>query len=424
MDLLGMLLCVLFVSGASADCPKGAKLHITAPQKMEALSGSCLMIPCNFRPKSEEGFSSTREIFGVWIKNDSRIKDHPNYVIFNSSGTVTIYPLKITGNLREKNCTTVFSNLTTTHTDTYYFRIENEPFKATASCDLLQITVKDSALSPIIKISGDLKEKESVTITCSALTPCPHSPPKLTWTLQQDPHTNIVNTNGTFTTKIQETITLSDRHDGSTISCSATYPVNGGRDVRTAETQETLRVSYAPKDTSASISPSGLVSAGTWVNLSCSSRAQPPVSNFTWFKSSKDGARTVSEGAFYSFNATQGGVYYCVAANDLGNQTSALIQLRTEVGQKNALWKIVGGTIGVILFIFVVVALLLLKAPHQSSHQPQSPKSDAAVLQVCGRTKEEESVHYGEIDIFGMTAATEQDSGQQQDTVYAQIHVS
>ncbi|XP_067341540.1 sialic acid-binding Ig-like lectin 14 isoform X3 [Channa argus] len=391
---------------------------------MEALSGSCLMIPCNFRPKSEEGFSSTREIFGVWIKNDSRIKDHPNYVIFNSSGTVTIYPLKITGNLREKNCTTVFSNLTTTHTDTYYFRIENEPFKATASCDLLQITVKDSALSPIIKISGDLKEKESVTITCSALTPCPHSPPKLTWTLQQDPHTNIVNTNGTFTTKIQETITLSDRHDGSTISCSATYPVNGGRDVRTAETQETLRVSYAPKDTSASISPSGLVSAGTWVNLSCSSRAQPPVSNFTWFKSSKDGARTVSEGAFYSFNATQGGVYYCVAANDLGNQTSALIQLRTEVGQKNALWKIVGGTIGVILFIFVVVALLLLKAPHQSSHQPQSPKSDAAVLQVCGRTKEEESVHYGEIDIFGMTAATEQDSGQQQDTVYAQIHVS
>ncbi|XP_067341537.1 sialic acid-binding Ig-like lectin 13 isoform X2 [Channa argus] len=342
MDLLGMLLSVLFVSGASADCPMKPDLFITAPKKMEALSGSCLMIPCNFRPNPEEGFSSTREIFGVWIKNDSRFGPNPNNVIFNSSGTVNINPMKITGNLREKNCTTVFSNLTTTHTDTYYFRIENEPFKATASCDSLQITVKDSAPRPIIKIPGDLKEKESVTITCSALTPCPHSPPKLTWTLQQDPHTNIVNTNGTFTTKIQETITLSDRHDGSTISCSATYPVNGGRDVRTAETQETLRVSYAPKDTSASISPSGLVSAGTWVNLSCSSRARPPVSSFTWFKSSKDGARTVSEGAFYSFNATQRGVYYCVAANDLGNQTSAQIRLSIGDSAPSPIIKISG----------------------------------------------------------------------------------
>ncbi|KAK2886794.1 hypothetical protein Q8A73_020740 [Channa argus] len=331
MDLLRMLLSVLFVSGASADCPMKPDLFITAPQKMEALSGSCLMIPCNFRPKSEEGFSSTRKTFGVWIRNDSRINLNPIYVIFNSSGTVNNYPMKITGNLREKNCTTVFSNLTTTHTDTYYFRIENEPFKATASCDPLQITVKDSAPSPIIKIPGDLKEKESITITCSALTPCPHSPPKLTWTLQQDPHTNIEeNTDRTFTTKIQETITLSDRHDGSTISCSATYPVNGGRDVRTAETQETLRVSYAPKDTSA------------WVNLSCSSRAQPPVSSFTWFKSSKDGARTVSEGAFYSFNATQRGVYYCVAANDLGNQTSALIHLSIGVQRVVLVIKILG----------------------------------------------------------------------------------
>ncbi|KAK2886829.1 hypothetical protein Q8A73_020775 [Channa argus] len=321
-----VLLGVFFLSGALAACPQDSHLFITAPQVMEALSGSCLLIPCNFRAESGDGnlFDNTRQVFGVWIKSNS----DQNNVIFNSSGTVTKYPMSIIGNLSDKNCTTLFSKLTTNYTDTYYFRIVNWPYRGTAVCDPLQINVTASAPSPIIKIPGDVKEKESVTITCSALTPCPHSPPKLTWTLQQDPHTNIQeNTDGTFTTKIQETITLSDRHDGSTINCSATYPVNGGRDIRTAETQETLRVSYAPKDTSASISPSGLVSAGTWVNLSCSSRARPPVSNFTWFKSSKDGARTVSEGAFYSFNATQGGVYYCVAANDLGNQTSALIHL-------------------------------------------------------------------------------------------------
>ncbi|KAK2859788.1 hypothetical protein Q5P01_004408 [Channa striata] len=375
MDLLGMLLSVLLVSGASADCSKTPELIITAPKKMEALSGSCLMIPCNFSGKSGETFNSRGSIYGVWIKNDSRFGLNSNNVIFNSSRTINKYPMKITGNLRQTNCTTEFSNLTLTHTDTYYFRIETEGFKATAACDLVQISVKDSAPRPVVQIPGDVKEKDSVTITCSALTPCPHSPPKLTWTLQQEPHTNIErNTDGTFTAKIQETVTLTDSHDGLNISCWATYPVNGGRDVRTAETRETLRVSYAPKDTSASISPSAWVSAGTWVNLSCSSRARPPVSSFTWFESSQHGATTVSEGAVYSLNATQGGVYYCVAANALGNQTSPRIQLLVGGGTQQG--ALVGGIIGAVVLICVVVAVWWLKSKHQSPQTqfPQSPK--------------------------------------------------
>ncbi|XP_047468162.1 B-cell receptor CD22-like [Mugil cephalus] len=325
---VNMLLSVFFLSGVWAQCGENTALFITAPKKMEALSGSCLKIPCNYRETPGNKFDSSREIFGVWIKNDLDFRNHPENVVFNSSGSVNIYPMNITGDLSQKNCTTVFSGLNTSHSDTYYFRIENEPFKATASCDHLQITVKDSPWRPTINISGDVKDKESVTITCSAFTPCPHSPPQLTWNLQQDPHNKIEeNTDGTFTTKIQETITLSDTHDGNNIICSVRYPVNEGKDVKTAETQETLSVSYAPKDTSASISPSGLVSAGSWVNLTCSSRAKPPIRHFTWFKNSKDGPMNVSEGHFYSFNVTDGGVYYCVASNQLGNQRSPWIYL-------------------------------------------------------------------------------------------------
>ncbi|XP_019218420.1 vascular cell adhesion protein 1, partial [Oreochromis niloticus] len=218
----------------------------------------------------------------------------------------------------------------------------------------------DSPWRPNITIPGDLKEKESVTITCSALTPCPHSPPQLTWNLTQDSHNKIEeNTDGSFTTKIQQTITLSDTHDGKKISCSARYPVNQGKDTKTAETEETLSVSYAPKDTSASISPSGLVSAGSWVNLTCSSRAKPPVSSFTWFKKSRDGAVKVSEGEIYSFNVTDGGVYYCVATNDLGNQTSAeiLVIVGGKDEQPGKLFGvcIVVKTVGIILLVSTLV---------------------------------------------------------------------
>ncbi|KAK2886807.1 hypothetical protein Q8A73_020753 [Channa argus] len=342
--MVSMLLSVMFVSGDRAACLRDSGLFITAPLNLEALSGSCLLIPCNFSVKLHEQFNSRTSIFGVWLKNDHLFHQKPNNVIYNSSKTVNTYPMSITGDLTQKNCTTLFSNLSTNYTEKYLFRIENGPVRAIAVCDVLHITIKDSAPSPIIKIPGDVKEKESVTITCSALTPCPHSPPKLTWTLQQDPHTNIVNTNGTFTTKIQETITLSDRHDGSTISCSATYPVNGGRDVRTAETQETLRVSYSPRDTAVEISPTGPVSVGKVVNLTCSCRANPPVLQFTWLMISDGRLQLLKAHAqIYSFKVTDRDrhrLFYCECRNDLGFELSKGCQLTFDGSHVSQLFTV------------------------------------------------------------------------------------
>ncbi|XP_065804801.1 B-cell receptor CD22 [Labrus bergylta] len=162
------------------------------------------------------------------------------------------------------------------------------------------------------------------------------------------------NPDKTFTTKIQEQITLTDKHDGYNITCSATYPVNEGKEVKTAEETQTLRVSYSPKNTSASISPSGLVSAGIHVNLTCSSRANPPVSSFTWFKISRDGPMIVSEGEFYSFHATEGGVYYCVSMNDLSNQTSPQIHLSVA---ENLISDLFGVDVHITLKILGIVLL-------------------------------------------------------------------
>ncbi|XP_077951749.1 cell adhesion molecule 3-like isoform X1 [Gasterosteus aculeatus] len=403
-------------TGNSATCDVHSDLFITAPKEMEALTGSCLQIPCNFSTSGEK-LNSATTTFGVWLKKE-------NNVIFNSSGTVFTYPMNFTGNLSQKNCTTLFSSLKTTYTDTYYFRVVNWPFRATAACDPLQITVKDSPPKPRIEISGDVKEKESVSISCSASTPCPHSPPQLTWNLQPDSHHMMEeNTDRTFTTRIQKSITLSHEHDGFIINCSARYPVNEGKHVKTSEERKTLSVSYAPKNTSVSISPSGWVSAGSRVILTCSSRAKPPVSNFTWFKTSRDAPIKVSEGDFYSFNVTDGGVYYCVATNQLGDQTSSEIHLTIEGGVDHLpLGAVLGGIIGIIVLIGLVVFVWRLKSPHPTAHQSQNQPVGETV------TTEEGDVHYGEINFLrlgpGPSSVLEQDGGQQQDTLYAHVKVS
>ncbi|XP_033988244.1 sialic acid-binding Ig-like lectin 6 isoform X2 [Trematomus bernacchii] len=440
-----MLLLVLFVSDFLPHLVEGScsqSLNITTPRQMEALSGSCLLIPCNFSAGPDVGFNNARDIFGVWIKKDPKFGQNKENWISRSDGKINRYPMSITGNLRQGNCTTLFSTLEEIHTDKYFFRIENSPFKATAACDPLQITVKDSPPSPTIAISGDLKEEESVTVTCSAPAPCPHSPPKLTWTLQQDPpNTMEQNPNRTFTTKIQKTLTLTDQHDGFNITCSASYPVNEGKDVKTAEETMTLHVSYAPKDTSLS-PPSGSVSAGSWVELSCSSRAQPPVSSFTWFKESQDGDMKVSQGEIDSFNATEGGRYYCVATNALGEETSPKIQLANGGTDGSSPWGgVVGGIIGIMILICFAVAVWWLKSKHTTQEQSQGEQirrehetqiNDTqrltAVQESAAATETGEEIHYGEIDFSKQRnispPVSEQDGGQTEDTLYAEVKVS
>ncbi|KAK5877375.1 hypothetical protein CesoFtcFv8_024883 [Champsocephalus esox] len=204
------------------------------------------------------------------------------------------------------------------------------------------------------------------------------------------------------------------------------YPVNKGKDVKTAEETKTLHVSYAPKDTSASVSPSsGLVSAGGWVELSCSSRAQPPVSSFTWFKESQDGDMNVSQGEIYSFNATERGRYYCVATNELGNGKSTTIVL-TMIGEVNfEQWGVViGGTVGIVVLICLVLCGWRLISPHLMAEQSRSQTGEELTVEELASKTE---IHYGEIDFSKQRnqspPVSEQDGGQE-DTLYAQVKVS
>ncbi|XP_032406784.1 B-cell receptor CD22-like [Xiphophorus hellerii] len=275
-----------------------------------------------------------------------------SYAPRNTSASISPSALVSAGSWVELSCSnrakpppsfTWFRNgIKVSEKQNYSFNVTEEgEFYCVAKNDLgnetssrICVSIKDSPWSPSINLPSDLKEHQSVTVTCSASTPCPHSPPELTWNLQQDSlRQTEKNTNGTFTTKIQENITLSDTHDGYNIRCSATYPVIGG--IKTAETEVTLNVSYAPKDTSASISPSGLVSAGSWVELSCSSRAKPPIRSFTWFRNYKRGATKVSVGQVYSFNVSERGEFHCVATNDLGQQKSSVILVAIKDDQSS-----------------------------------------------------------------------------------------
>ncbi|XP_055086267.1 B-cell receptor CD22-like [Periophthalmus magnuspinnatus] len=248
---------------------------------------------------------------------------------------------------------------------------------------LILLLSSDSPWSPTIEVSGKQTETEVVTITCSAVTPCPHAPPQLTWDLHQGT-VHITETNGTFTTKITQNITLTDAHDGLMIKCNAAYPVSGG--FKTTENTITLNVTYGPKNTSVEVSPSGSLSAGQSVTLSCSSRAKPPVHHFTWFRHSSQGPANVSQGHTYSFNLTEEGQYYCVASNTLGHDSSPAITLSiTESGPSVVTWIGPYNIVKLCGIILLYSSLLLLECWFRSTcvkKQEQSPEAAAHVNRV------------------------------------------
>uniref|UniRef100_A0A3B4DTK6 Ig-like domain-containing protein n=1 Tax=Pygocentrus nattereri TaxID=42514 RepID=A0A3B4DTK6_PYGNA len=88
----------------------------------------------------------------------------------------------------------------------------------------------------------------------------------------------------------------------------------------------TLNIRYGPKSISVSISPSGEIVEGSSVTLTCSSDANPPVQNYTWFK----GTSSVGKGETYTMkkiSSVDSGEYKCRSSNEHGEKFSEALTL-------------------------------------------------------------------------------------------------
>ncbi|KAM9552720.1 sialic acid-binding Ig-like lectin 13 isoform 1-T1 [Salvelinus alpinus] len=442
-------LIVLFMSGVLA-CFGQRDLIATMPDRLDGLTGSCVQIPCSFDipGQNKYTFNSTILTSGVWIKENPYFGGRPDNVIYNSSKTVNRYHGKITGNMSQKNCTTVFFNVTTNYANSYFFRIESQPFLATDIGKSVDIAVSDLPSSPIITVSGEMKEGTHVSLNCSAVAPCPEHPPELTWTLPtQFTPENQLQENPDQTKSVLSTVTFTPSylHHEKNITCTAVYPV--GASNKTAEHNMILNVSFSPKDTSASIGPADPVLVGSCVKLTCSSTANPPVTNITWFQISGDKRTQVASGLSYSLNVTvDGGLYFCEARNSHGCGKSKEVQLAIK-GQKEPktpmVLEVAAGTLAAFLLISLISLFVWRRNSrlHDGLERTDNPQGqNSPVNTVCanqataGEEPEEraedqpEEIQYGDIDFSKLrpkeTPAAAQDRVQGQESEYAEVNVT
>ncbi|XP_070822951.1 B-cell receptor CD22 [Chaetodon trifascialis] len=138
-----------------------------------------------------------------------------------------------------------------------------------------------------------------------------------------------------------------DPSDRGEYSCAATNVIGTGRSEKVV-----IEVKYAPKHTKITQMPKQQQPDGrSSVELSCSSDGFPQVSDYSWYRKTKDGKQDVivSHQQSHTVYSDQPGVYYCIAKNELNQRSSDPVELFRNRGFMTFL-----------KFFFLVLICLLL----------------------------------------------------------------
>ncbi|XP_052410556.1 myelin-associated glycoprotein-like [Carassius gibelio] len=310
------------------------KFKVTLPEKIEALSGSCVIIKCTFEIETKfDQHLNEKDATGLWLKDGTNEDTHQ---VFNSRDLKPKhFNGKITGKLHEKDCTTIFYNVSSKHNGKYYFRIKSGDLKYTYKQNFSTIKVIESPPKPRVQLYVEQKEVQgqeevlevlegsSVSLRCSAETLCSSPPPTLTWSSTPRIPLNESSRLQELTSDLNFTAT--HREHGVTFTCTITYQLQDK--TKTEQDSITLHVQYSPKNTAVSVIPSSSVLEGSSVTLICSSDANPAV-NYTWSRESEGQLKQLQTGDTLTFNRidpTHRGWYHCTAQNQHGHHNSSVM---------------------------------------------------------------------------------------------------
>ncbi|KAB5541863.1 hypothetical protein PHYPO_G00084820 [Pangasianodon hypophthalmus] len=230
-------------------CVLCREFSISLPESVEALRGLCVLIPCSFEIEEEFDADFQKDRTGIWFKDGT---NHNNNKVFNSKETKeNRIEGEIIGDLRMKNCTTIFYNIRERDSGRYYFRVETSGrLKHTYSSSSVDIRVRDSPISPSITLykedqgkvedQNEVVEGTSVSLICSApAPPCLLKPPTFTWNFLSEERRQEQNYSTNFSSS-QLNFSATHLHHGVNFTCTATYQLQNKN--KSAQSSLTLHV--------------------------------------------------------------------------------------------------------------------------------------------------------------------------------------
>nr|XP_009298710.1 Schwann cell myelin protein-like [Danio rerio] len=401
--------------------------NISLPEKIQALSGSCVVIKCRFEINETYDKDLTERAAGVWYKDTHDKSSSP---VFNSSASTQNSFIKgnITGQLNYKDCTTVFYDVTSNHSGQYFFRIEGEGgLKWTFTKSNTSVVVIESPVNPQVVLyvneqelqdQQEVLEGRSVSLRCSADDLCSSPPATLTWSsTARIPHSE--------SSKLQELIisdlnfTAAQRHHRVTFTCSISYQLQDNN--KTAHSSITLHVQYAPQILNSSCNIGN-------VNVCfCEVDGNPSpvvewhlsgrlVSNSSNMFISEERLSNTSLRSFISLDQslTQTSTLLCVSKNTHGNESLQLLPSSTRLSFS---FMLIG--VAVVLLVTLISVIIYLRKERGKLQQTKQEESAKGSGQNADKENEGDSLYATVSSVEDATANP--DIHRQKSIIYSSI---
>uniref|UniRef100_A0A668RBQ8 Ig-like domain-containing protein n=1 Tax=Oreochromis aureus TaxID=47969 RepID=A0A668RBQ8_OREAU len=209
-----------------------------------------------------------------------------------------------------------FSSIQPSDSGQYYCTAQNKVGRKRSESTSIDVKYDPKSPSVSVSPSGEITEGTSVTLTCSS-----EANPAATYVWYKRNSQPLSKNPQLIFSSIQSS-------DSGEYYCSAVNKL--GSTLKSI----TIDVKYAPKPPSVSVSPSGEITEGTSVTLTCSSDANP-ASAYVWYKiNNQTPLSTDSQLSFKSIQPADSGEYYCTAENRLGTSTPTNISLDVKYAPK------------------------------------------------------------------------------------------
>ncbi|XP_075999176.1 B-cell receptor CD22-like [Genypterus blacodes] len=251
----------------------------------------------------------------MWGHERSNIYRGP--FVFDSKFSETPSKFQYVGD-KHQNCSLKIHRVDHNDKGRYTFRFilhaKRNKFTGTGGSTLHVTDLHISVSKPVGK--GQIKEGESVSLTC--INSCDGGSSAISWFKDR-----VHMKEG----RVLHLDNLSTRSSGS-------YTCSLNNEPGTLSSPVHVSVGYCPKDTSVSVRPSTEVDISSNITLTCSSDANPPVENYTWFALRGSEKEAVGYEAKLLVVATSvpadGGEYLCSVTNKHGCQNSSPVRLNRK----------------------------------------------------------------------------------------------
>ncbi|XP_039973651.1 sialoadhesin isoform X2 [Xiphias gladius] len=262
----------------------------SVPDRVQALVGSCVVIPCSFTPLAPHPLKGRKERLDVRLRFRGGGHLFPlRSTAFNSedrdqvsrdfSGRTSLF-----GQITDGDCSVKIERLSLDDSRMFEIALKRGGDLLWGKPRSFNLDVIDTPEAPVISGMLSVTEGQLVTLNCSVSYHCPSRPPALQWrwergarrnttepgevqTLYPEPHRLMLLAPLSFVVSHQVKPRL---------RCEVSYP--GARKLATSKT---LHVTFPPKEVKVQVQ-SLTVQEGGSALLVCSCKADPPVLEYRW----------------------------------------------------------------------------------------------------------------------------------------------